>query len=527
MPALMQIIGIALLIAYLAAMIFISVRDSKGAKNFTEYAVAGKRQTTPAVVLTLLATIFGASATIGIVDTTYTMGFPAIWWLWFGALGLLLQALFISKKVRALDADTLPHAAGMLVGPVAQRVIALVIAISWIGVIAGQFVALGSIVSYLTGAQSQIVLIAVCVLAIAYTALGGQTSVVRTDKIQFYILAAGLVVACAFLFFAADGNSTEPLQHFELLNEKYTPATLITQLFVVGGVFFLGPDIMSRNLLSKDAPTAKRAAAIAGVCMAVLALVVVLIGLWAKYNVEAGAAGSTKMLVYLMNNAMPAPVGLVLALALLSAILSSTDTCLINASSIFVKDLLLPVLRKNSPTAAASKVEDAAREASNETHSKRCADGKRHTNSVEVQRKGEEGENREVFLVRATVVVIGALAATFAFSGTGDIITILSNAYSVYTPGVIFPLTLAILCYGKCEICTGVWIAAVAAGGVCGLVGAYAPTYAPALISALPAALSENLTLIGMGASLLLALASVKWRTTFHKKIHQHNHSNI
>ena len=522
----MQIIGSALLIAYLAAMIFISVRDSKAAKNFTEYAVAGKSQTTRAVVLTLLATIFGASATIGIVDTTYTTGFPAIWWLWFGALGLLLQALFISKKVRDLDADTLPHAAGMLVGPVARRVIALVIAVSWIGVIAGQFVALGSIVSYLTGAQSQAVLVAVCVLAIAYTALGGQTSVVRTDKLQFYILAAGLIVACVFLYFAAGGNSTQPLQHFELLNEKYTPTTLITQLFVVGGVFFLGPDIMSRNLISKDAPTARRAAAIAGVCMAVLALVIVLIGLWAKYNVEAGAAGSTKMLVYLMNEVMPAPVGLVLALALLSAILSSTDTCLINASSIFVKDLLLPVISHKAAGAEAiaetprqhtrseSTTTNAPRQHARSEHPQGAneVEGFTRRSDAPADHTPTTPETREVFLVRATVVVIGALAAIFAFSGTGDIITILSNAYSVYTPGVIFPLTLAILCHGKREIRSGAWIAAVAVGGVFGLVGAYAPTYAPGVISALPQAISANLTLIGMGASLLLALASIKWR---------------
>ncbi len=467
----MFIVGIIVLVAYLAVMICISVRDYKGANNFTEYAVAGKKQGTRAVVLTLLATIFGASATIGIVDTTNNIGFPAIWWLWFGALGLLLQALLISKKVRELNADTLPHAASILVGLSAQRLIALVIAISWIGVIAGQFVALGSIVSYLIGFESREVLIVVCVLTIAYTALGGQTSVVRTDKIQFYILAAGLIFACVFLFAFAGGNSTEPLQHFEFFNEKYTAATFITQLFVVGGVFFLGPDILSRNLISKDATTAKKSAIIAGVCMAVLACVVVLIGMWAKYNVDAADAGGTKMLVYLMNTVMPTPVGVILALALLSAILSSTDTCLINASSIFVKDLLGESFSKN----------DA---------------------------------NREVLLVRVTVVVIGALSAIFAFSGTGDIITILSSAYSVYTPGVIFPLTVAILCYSKRELRRCVWLCGVALGGVCGLVGSYAPIFAPNVLSGLPVAISSNLTLIGMGASLVCALASVKWRTS-------------
>ena len=121
---------ILLLVLYLIVMMGIAIYDLSRIKNFEDYAVAGKKQRTYAVVMTMLATIIGASSTVGLIDTTYNIGFPAIWWLLFGALGLLLQSIFISKKIRNLNADTLPQAAGIMVAPIAERVIAAVIVIS-------------------------------------------------------------------------------------------------------------------------------------------------------------------------------------------------------------------------------------------------------------------------------------------------------------------------------------------------------------------------------------------------------------
>ena len=94
---------------YLLLFIIIAVLDIRKVKSFSDYGVAGKSQGTFAVTMTLLATVLGASTTIGIADTVYQIGFPGIWWLIFGALGLLLQSFILSEKVRETNADTLPE----------------------------------------------------------------------------------------------------------------------------------------------------------------------------------------------------------------------------------------------------------------------------------------------------------------------------------------------------------------------------------------------------------------------------------
>ena len=122
------------LIVYLCVFIVIGILDIKSIHNFTDYSVAGKNQGTFAVVMTLMATVVGASTTIGITDTVYKIGFPGIWWLAFGALGLILQSFFLSGRVREINADTLPDLAGKTAGRPAELLIAFIIVISWIGV---------------------------------------------------------------------------------------------------------------------------------------------------------------------------------------------------------------------------------------------------------------------------------------------------------------------------------------------------------------------------------------------------------
>ena len=87
------------LFLYFAVLLFIAFRDFFKVKNLDDYVVAGRNQGTFFVTFSLLATMLGASATLGICERAKVEGISAFWWLGFGALGLWLQALFFSKKI--------------------------------------------------------------------------------------------------------------------------------------------------------------------------------------------------------------------------------------------------------------------------------------------------------------------------------------------------------------------------------------------------------------------------------------------
>ena len=443
---------------YILIMIGIGLVDARKAKSFTDYAVAGKRQGTVTVSMTLLATMLGASATIGITDTVYSIGFPGIWWLVFGAVGLFLQSLLLSEKVRNIGADTLPHLAEITVGRAASVLLAVLITIAWVGVVAGQLVAMHSLVTFATGSSSKWLMLLLSVIVIAYTALGGQLSVVKTDRVQLVVILAGILLMVIWLFASTPGSVADAAERVELLNDSYGPMNLFSQFFIIGGVYFLGPDILSRNFLSKDGRTARRSAGIAGVALLAVAFLITMIGLWAKGHVTAEEMGGQKTLMYVIS-LLPKWISVIMSLGLLSAILSSTDTCIINAATIFSRDIL----------------------------------GK-----------------KSAMVIRFAVLGIGGIATAIALLGSGNIINILSGAYSIYTPGVIFPLLIAILAYKKKGIKKPLWLAAVAVGGCFGLIS----TFLGSTLTdwGVPEGIVSNLSLIGMGVSLVLALMSVRWK---------------
>ncbi len=437
----------AIIICYVAFLMLVGILDSFKVKTFRDFSVAGKSQKFFPVLMSLLATVLGASATVGIADKVSQIGFAAFWWLGVGALGLFLQAVFLSKKIRALDADTLPDLADKVAGNGAKKILAFIIAISWVGIIAAQFVSMVKIMALLLpGVNTEILLVAIAGVVILYTMFGGQLSVLRTDLAQTIIIFVGILATFIYtLGFTSVGEASLSalLERVSLVNENFGVYDIVYLLFIVGGAYFLGPDILSRNFVSKNGKVAQTAAATAAATLVFFSLVITLISLWGVVTFP--DLNGKNPLLYIMTNVVPYPLAVLLCVSLVSALLSSADTCLINAASIVEHDIL---------------------------------------NSDKIQR------------VRFFVLSLGALAWGIAFFKT-DIIGLLTGVYSIYVPGIVCPLGIAILFHKKRMICKSLWFLAVVFGGGFG--------FLQIVFGVGPACLP----LVGMGVSLMLGLLSV------------------
>ena len=462
-----------LLLIYFFVLGFICIRDLFKVKNFDDYVVAGRKQSSPFVFMSLMATVLGASATVGIAARAESIGFAAFWWLAVGAIGFWFQAAFLSKPVHDLDVRTLPEIAEKTVGKTGRKLVALIIAVSWIGIIAAQFAAVAGFIGLVLGhdAGTQSVLIT-AVIVIVYTLLGGQLSVVRTDALQFGILTLGFFAAAVYLFGGFSGAENAALQtaenlaassstagnaglttfgNFNLLNEKFGASDLAIMLFTIGGAYFLGPDVISRNLVAKDATSARKAVVAGSFAILAFSVIIVLLGMWAATYAPATAGSATNPLFRLASGVLPLPLAALLSVGLLSALLSSADTCLINSAAIFGSDIL---------------------------------------------------NTRRISVVRISVVAIGIIATYLALQGK-DIIGLLTMAYSVYTPGIVAPLAVAIIAHKKFKVKKTLWYAGVIIGGLFGLI--------PAILASTAKIQSPAyLPLVGIAISLAFALASLK-----------------
>ncbi len=462
-----------LLLIYFFVLGFICIRDLFKVKNFDDYVVAGRKQSSPFVFMSLMATVLGASATVGIAARAESIGFAAFWWLAVGAIGFWFQAAFLSKPVHDLDVRTLPEIAEKTVGKTGRKLVALIIAISWIGIIAAQFAAVAGFIGLVLGhdAGTQSVLIT-AVIVIVYTLLGGQLSVVRTDALQFGILTLGFFAAAVYLFGGFSGAENAALQaagnlaassstagnaglatfgSFNLLNEKFGASDLAIMLFTIGGAYFLGPDVISRNLVAKDATSARKAVVAGSFAILAFSVIIVLLGMWAATYAPATAGSATNPLFRLASGVLPLPLAALLSVGLLSALLSSADTCLINSAAIFGSDIL---------------------------------------------------NTRRISVVRISVVVIGIIATYLALQGK-DIIGLLTMAYSVYTPGIVAPLAVAIIAHKRFKVKKTLWYAGVIIGGLFGLI--------PAILASTAKIQSPAyLPLVGIAISLVFAIASLR-----------------
>ena len=406
--------------------------------NYADFVAAGQRCGPLAVFLTLMATVLGASATLGVAEKAETAGFPAAWWLLSGAAGLALQGAVLSARIRSSGARTLPELARRAAGRAGQRLVAAVVAVSWPGVVAAQLVAFAGIWNALAGTGGTALPVSLCAAVVAlYVLAGGQRAVVRTDAPQMLVLAAGFGGLFFWVFSGRCGGAPVSADAVRLFSPDFGPREAALSLLSVGGAYFLGPDIASRSLVARDGRAARSAVLAAAPALAAFGAAVALAGMWAAAN----APGPGNPVLRVAAKLPPALRGC-LAAGLLCAVLSSVDTCLVNAAAIVAGDL--------------------------------CG-------------------VRSVRATRLAVAGVGLAATALALAG-GDIVGVLLKAYSVYVPGVVPPLAVAV-CVRRVR--RGPWLAGVALGGLCGLAGAVVPA-----LDVLPAA--------GMALSLAFALVSAR-----------------
>lgn len=338
-------ISALIVVLYLLAMAVIGYLATGHGSNLADFHLASRGIGGLLLVGTLCATIVGASSTLGMAGLGYSNGLPGAWWLLSGALGLVVLTACYAGRVRASGSFTLPEMIGDFYGERARIAAAVLIVISWIGVIAAQIVASGRVLGQVFGGSEAIYMICATAVFVLYTVHGGQRSVVRTDLIQFIIIIAGMAV---MLKRSIDELAASPETANAVLSGLSFPTSgsmgsseVASMIIVVGSTYLIGPDIYSRLLSARDPGAARRAAIIAAVLLIPLAFAITMLGVCARALFP--SISPEEAIPALMAQLLaPQSRGLVTA-ALLAAFMSSADTTLMTATSILTLDIFRPL----------------------------------------------------------------------------------------------------------------------------------------------------------------------------------------
>lgn len=318
------------LVLYLLAAASIGIVRS--GRSWNDFFLAGRELGTLHLTGSLVATILGASSTIGLVGLGYSRGLPGAWWLLSGTLGLLVLSKIV-HAVRSTGARTLPDLIGNFYGSSARKTASALILIAWLGVIAAQIVAAGRIMGVLFG-HEWAWMSATAIVLMAYTAHGGQRAVVRTDLLQLCVILAGLILVLAICLRSAP----EALNGLEFpTSERMSPQDVLSMVVLVGSMYLIGPDMYSRVLSAESPESASVSAMLSAIIIIPIAFAITSIGIFARHLLP--GIRPEDALPLLMTGILPHWAVGVVAAAILAAVMSSADTSLLTASSILTLDL--------------------------------------------------------------------------------------------------------------------------------------------------------------------------------------------
>lgn len=406
-----QAIITIIVMAYLLLMLFIGWRSSKKITSNTDFMVAGRRLGPLLVAGALAATEIGGGSSLGVVQQgMQSYGISSAWYII--AMGIAFVILtFLAPKFRASTVKTVPEYFRRRYGKSAGLITAIIMLLPLIGLTAGQFIASSVIISTMLGINYKIAVVIVALVVIAYSVMGGLWSVTLTDFVQVFILVIGMIIAVPFAINTAGGwnnvVSNVPPETFNMF-KGYSPMAVISLVIMYIATFTVGQEAASRYYAARDEKAAKQGSILAAIIDFIYAFVPAILGIitlalinMGKFNSQDFAdVGARYALPILAIETMPAVICGLLFSAIISATMSSSDSDLLGAGSIFANDIYHAALK---PDATNTQV---------------------------------------MWTTKIVMIVVGIISMIIALFNTQSIIDILMFCFTLRAAGTFFPYVL-------------------------------------------------------------------------------------
>ena len=356
-----------IVVLYLLMMLFIGWWSSKRITSNTDFMVAGRRLGPFLMAGTLAATEIGGGSSLGVVQQgMQNHGISAAWYIMTMGFAFVILT-FLAPKFRAATVKTVPEYFRRRYGKSAGLITAIIMLLPLIGLTAGQFIASSVILSTMLGISYKTAVIIVAVVVTIYSIMGGLWSVTLTDFVQVFLIIIGMIIAVPFAMNLAGGWSNVvanvPAETFNMF-KGYSPMAVISLTVMYTATFTVGQEAVSRYYAARDGKAAKQGSIMAAILNFVYAFIPAVLGIitlalinMGKFNAEDFAdVGARYALPVLAMEAMPALICGLLFAGIISATMSSSDSDLLGAGSIFANDIYRAVLKPDATSEEVMKV---------------------------------------------------------------------------------------------------------------------------------------------------------------------------
>jgi solute:Na+ symporter, SSS family len=354
----MGAIDYGVLALYLALLVGIGFWAKSKQKDVEDYYVAGRRLGPVTIACLWIAAWIGGAAVVGTSTRVYQYGITGIWYVLAQAIGCVLFGLFAAARIKRLGDRhrhlTYPDFIEQHYDARTRIVATVTTVLAFTAYSAGQLAASAAILQVMLGWDYEVSLLVAGAIVILYTAVGGYLAVIYTDWVQVALLLFGVVVIGIPVAISAAGSWPDmqaalPASYYDLGAQGWGRIAALVVSMVLA--FFVGMDSFSRCFAARDAQSAASGALMAAILIIPLALASTWLGL-ACAVLYPGPADSASILATFVLDAFPTGLKGLMLIAVLSAIMSTADICILTASANYTRDIHQRFIRPDLPPQA-------------------------------------------------------------------------------------------------------------------------------------------------------------------------------
>ncbi len=404
----MNVTVIMIVIIYLILMLLIGYWSSKKIKSNEDFMVAGRRLGPILMAGTLAATEIGGGSSLGVVEKAFgDWGISASWYVTTMGIAFVILS-FLAPKFRQAEVKTVPEYFRRRYGKISGLITSIIMMLPLIGLTASQFIASAAIVSVMLKLPYNFAVTIVAVVVTVYAIMGGLWSVTLTDFVQVFLIVAGMALTIPYALNLAGGMenvmNNVPGETFDLF-KGIGPMTILSLVIMYTASFTVGQEAVSRYYAAKDGKAAVQGSILSALINFIYAFIPTILGIITLALINMNkidgkmilSEGAKYALPHLAMSTMPAIVVGLLFAGIISATMSSADSDLLGAGSIFGNDIYKIFIK---PDATSTEVMN---------------------------------------ITKITMLIIGFLGWLVAIMNTGSIIKLLMLSFTLRAAGAFFP----------------------------------------------------------------------------------------
>lgn len=329
---------LAAFVVYMLVILGVGLLGYSRVTDTDDFWIFGRELGPWLATMSYVAHFVSAVSIIGFVGAVFGQGYSTLTGIILGLMLGISGFYFVVPKIRRFGAVTLSDIVVELTGYDSARPITgtVLLANAWVFLII-QLTGASLLVATLTGVPYTYMVLVIGFVFTAYAALGGLVSVSYTDFVQGALMIG--LVAVAFVYLLVDlGGLTSINQQFGAIDPNYvapfggatfTVIGFVGTLIAFFGSIFTSQSEIIRTNAARDLQTARLHVAAGGVVVSIFYVVLMIVGagtVVALTNAGVSVSNPDEAFPLLLTEYLPTALGVVISIAILSGILSTTDT---------------------------------------------------------------------------------------------------------------------------------------------------------------------------------------------------------